>query len=71
MNLTDLRRTSLKEVFDAVRNEADALQIEIDHSEIVGLIPAHTAFDDIVTALRLEKKPGILEERLKAVGAAT
>lgn len=69
MNLTDFRKTSLKVVFDAVRAQAGSLQVEIDHSELVGLIPAEAAFDTMVADLRLEKKPGILEERLRETGA--
>lgn len=70
MNLTDFRRTSLRDAFDAVREQAASRGIEVDHSEIVGLVPADAVFDDMVTVLKLEREPGILEERLEEAGIA-
>jgi len=69
MNLTNFSKTSLQEAYEAVRTEATSKQIEIDHSEIVGLIPSEAAFEGMSSKLRLERAPGILEERLKQVGA--
>jgi glutamate formiminotransferase len=68
MNLTNFRRTSLMDAFDAVRAEAGSRRIRIDHSELVGLIPADAAFEGMVERLRLETEPGIIEERLRAAG---
>lgn len=68
MNLTDFRKTSLRDAFDTVREAAAMRGIEIDHSEIVGLIPAEAAFDDMVAVLQLEREPGILEERMAEAG---
>ncbi len=65
MNLTNFKKTSLEDVYEAVQTEARAKQIEIDHSEIVGLIPSQAAFDNMVSRLRLEREPGILEARLE------
>ena len=40
MNLTDFRRTSIREAFAAVQREAARRGVEILESEIVGLVPA-------------------------------
>ena len=40
MNLTDSRRTSIPEAFEAVKREAARRGVEILESEIVGLVPA-------------------------------
>ncbi|HLC42599.1 MAG TPA: glutamate formimidoyltransferase [Methylomirabilota bacterium] len=39
MNLTDYRRTSLKDAFEAVRQEAARYRISVKRSELVGLAP--------------------------------
>jgi glutamate formiminotransferase len=66
MNLTDYRRTSLRDAFSAVQNEAERLGVGILRSELVGLIPEDPARDIDPAALRLEGfSPGkILERRL-------
>lgn len=64
-NLTDFRATSMLDVYEAVEKQADARGVAIDHSELVGLIPAEAAFDDMVARLKLLAEPGILEERLR------
>ncbi len=38
-NITDINRTGIKEVFDAVRAEAARYNIEVQTSELIGLIP--------------------------------
>jgi glutamate formiminotransferase len=52
MNLTDYRVTSLQAAFDAVETEAARLGVEVERSEIVGLIPEEAAFEGIVDACR-------------------
>lgn len=39
LNLTDFETTSLRDVFEAVEREADALGASIHESEIIGLVP--------------------------------
>lgn len=39
MNLVDYEKTGLKEAFEAVRKQAESLEIEIASAEIVGLVP--------------------------------
>jgi glutamate formiminotransferase len=39
MNLTDIDTTPVHAVYEAVRNEANRLGVEIESSEIIGLIP--------------------------------
>jgi glutamate formiminotransferase len=43
MNLVDYRQTSPIEVFDAIKQRAEAAGVEVDGSEVVGLIPAAAA----------------------------
>lgn len=71
MNLPDFRTTSLRTVFEAVSREASARGVTIDHSEIVGLIPAAAEWETMKKDLMLEKEPGILEERMKEAGIHT
>lgn len=40
MNMTDYTRTSLHQVFELIRTEADRFGVNIAESEIVGLVPA-------------------------------
>lgn len=48
MNLTDMQRTPLSQVFEAVRNEAAAREIPLAGTQIVGMLPRQ-AFDDAAT----------------------
>ena len=66
MNLTDFRQTSLLSAFTAVRAEACARGVEVDGSELVGLVPEAACFDDMESRLMLERPPGILEARMRA-----
>jgi glutamate formiminotransferase len=68
MNLRDYRVTSLTDAFEAVKREANERGVEITRSEIVGLIPQAASFDGMVERLKLEKPPGILEERMREAG---
>ncbi|HEY7700316.1 MAG TPA: glutamate formimidoyltransferase [Vicinamibacteria bacterium] len=71
MNLRDYRVTSLMQAFEAVNREAKERGLEIVRSEIVGLIPEAAAFDGMVERLKLDKSPGILEERMRGAGLLT
>jgi glutamate formiminotransferase len=48
MNLTDYRLTSMRMVFDAVREEASIMKVEILESELIGLAPRE-AFADVTS----------------------
>ncbi|MBN1437842.1 MAG: glutamate formimidoyltransferase [Anaerolineales bacterium] len=70
MNLTDYRRTSVRQAFEAVRAEAASLGAEIEKSELVGLIPHEAAAGWDPENLRLTdfSDSRILEVRLREVG---
>jgi glutamate formiminotransferase / 5-formyltetrahydrofolate cyclo-ligase len=54
MNLTDFTQTSLFRVFEAIRAEADILEVTISGSEIVGLVPMAALIDSAAHYLNLE-----------------
>jgi glutamate formiminotransferase len=66
MNLTDYRRTSIRQAYDAVRAQADVQGVEIESSELIGLAPAGAL--DAATAAHVQLRgfsPAcILENRL-------
>jgi glutamate formiminotransferase / formiminotetrahydrofolate cyclodeaminase len=66
MNLTNFRQTSVVRAVEAIRLEARLVNVEIHHSELVGLIPQEALIDSAVTALQLEgfQPEQILEHRL-------
>jgi glutamate formiminotransferase len=43
MNLTDFKQTSLREAYDAVREEASAHKVKIAGTQIVGMVPKEAA----------------------------
>jgi glutamate formiminotransferase len=53
MNLTDYEVTSVKTVFDAVRNKAKASGIDVLESELIGLIPRRAIEDTTAQYLKL------------------
>jgi len=63
MNLTDFRQTSLRTAFHAVERESHRLGVEIQESEIVGLVPQAAWDVDVPTDLKLKnwKPEGVLE----------
>jgi len=69
MNLTDFETTSIGTVFEAVAGGAAEAGVEVEGSEIVGLIPRAALEDAAVHYLKLENfQPGlILENRLESV----
>jgi glutamate formiminotransferase len=66
MNLTDVDRTSLSTVFDAVTREAALDGVAVLESEIVGLVPARAVADVAARYLRLPRtaRDLVLEARL-------
>jgi glutamate formiminotransferase len=69
MNLTDFEQTSLQQVYNAVRHEAERHGCAIAGNEIVGLVPLK-ALDtkaDYFQALDKFLPAQILENRLAAV----
>lgn len=67
MNLTDYRETSLRMVFQAVKQEAHRYDIEIIESEIVGLVPQAAWDDTLLKDLKLKpmESDPVLEYRLE------
>jgi glutamate formiminotransferase len=63
MNLVDFRETSLRAAFQAVEREACRWGVEIQESEVVGLIPREAWDADLVADLKLKdwKPEGVLE----------
>lgn len=53
INITDQRMTSLQKVFDEVKRWAKEYQVELLHSELVGLIPKEAYFPGIKEYLML------------------
>lgn len=70
-NLLDYRITSIREVFDAVVAEASALGVDVEESELIGLVPEAALASDTVQHVRLREfdpRAQVLEERLRARG---
>jgi len=67
MNLTDFRRTSIRQAFDAVEREAATRGVEVLESEIIGLAPAAALDEETAAAIRLpgDWREKILERRLR------
>ncbi|MFQ5739584.1 MAG: glutamate formimidoyltransferase [Acidobacteriota bacterium] len=67
MNLTDFRRTPPAKVFERVRREGRKLKVDVDSSEIVGLVPEAALPPGLEIELRVENfHPGlILENRIE------
>jgi glutamate formiminotransferase len=70
MNLTNFRVTSLSQVFERVRREAQMRGAHILESEIVGLLPAAALADTPLASLLLPPSAAqkILEDKLAAAG---
>ena len=54
MNLADYRVTSMGDVFERIRQEADKYGLRIDSSEIIGLIPRDALADASPAQLKIE-----------------
>lgn len=61
MNLTDIDRTSIADVFDVVSREAARDGVQVFESEVVGLLPARALLGAAARFLRL---PGLAADRL-------
>ncbi|MFH0887528.1 MAG: glutamate formimidoyltransferase [bacterium] len=55
INITDHQQSSLRDVFNAVSDEAEKHKVAISNSEIVGLIPQSAYFNNIADVLKLKK----------------
>lgn len=66
MNLVNLEQTSLKAAFDAVLEQAALRSLEVEWSEIIGLVPESMNFESATRYLRLRDsiEDHILERRL-------
>jgi glutamate formiminotransferase len=71
MNLLDYQVTSIRRVFDAVAAKATAAGVEIEESELVGLVPRPALDEETATHIQLrgfDPKQQVVEERLRAAG---
>lgn len=69
MNLLNHRRTGLLEAFQTVAKEARRRELEVAHSEIVGLVPQAAVAELRPSQLALDREEfPVLERRLEAVG---
>ncbi len=69
MNLTDFETTSIATVFDAVRSEAAAHSVEVQGSEIIGLVPRSALEETAVQYLKVENYDPrlVFENRLEQI----
>jgi glutamate formiminotransferase / 5-formyltetrahydrofolate cyclo-ligase len=67
MNLVNYEVTGMTEAYDAVRREADALGVEIQGAEIVGLVPRAALDREAAYFSKLEdfSEAKILEHQIK------
>ena len=70
MNLTNFHQTSIQDAFHAVQKEASKRRVEIEESEIVGLIPKDSLPSNSISHLKLKKwnPDQVLETRLSQFG---
>jgi glutamate formiminotransferase/formiminotetrahydrofolate cyclodeaminase len=70
MNLTDFRKTSIAQVTEMVRREAQRYGVGVHHSELVGLIPQQALVDAAVWYTQMDQFEvhQILENQLMASG---
>lgn len=66
MNLTDFTQTSMRQVFDCIREEAGARGVSIAYSEVIGMLPRAALADTTVEYLQIKDfgPDRILENRL-------
>ena len=71
INLTDYKRTSMRDVFEAVQLEARRVGLEAVSSEIIGLAPCDALDEAVADEIRLEGfgPQKILEDRIARVMA--
>ena len=71
MNLLDYQVTSIRQVFDTVAEKAQASGVQIEESELVGLVPRPALDEETATHIQLrgfDPKQQVVEERLSAAG---
>ncbi len=71
MNLLDFNETSIKDAYEEVHAKAMVAGVEIDESEIVGLVPADALDEETAEYVQLKNfdpQVQVVEERLKAAG---
>lgn len=73
MNLTDYRRTPIHRALEAVRREAARYGVQVEESEIVGLVPEDALLDAAEYYLQLNRfdRATILERKVRAAGASS
>jgi len=73
MNLTDYRKTPVHRALEAVRREAARYGVEVEESEVVGLIPEDALFDAAEFYLQLNRfdRAQILERKIVGGSAAS
>jgi glutamate formiminotransferase/formiminotetrahydrofolate cyclodeaminase len=71
MNLTDFTQTPIARVVEAIRHEAQRYEVDIHHSELVGLIPLAAVVDATQSYLQLDQfnPDQVLETRMFAATA--
>ena len=71
MNLTDFTQTPIARVVEAIRHEAQGYEVDIHHSELVGLIPLAAVVDATQSYLQLDPfdPDQVLETRMFAATA--
>lgn len=71
MNLTDYHRTPVHRALEAVRREAVRYGVQVEESEIVGLVPEDALLDAAEFYLQLNRfdRATILERKVRAAGA--
>ena len=73
MNLLDCNETSIGNAFDEVNAKAMVAGVEIEDSEIVGLVPAEALDAETADHIKLkdfDPAEQVIEERLKAAGVS-
>jgi glutamate formiminotransferase len=72
MNLTDFTQTSIPRAYEAVHAEAARMGVDVERSELIGLIPRQAAAGWLPADIRLEdfSERRILEHRLQEIGLA-
>jgi glutamate formiminotransferase len=60
INIVDHKKTSMLQVFNAVKKWAHEYQVKVVESEIVGMIPPEAVFDNMKEQLLLRQPPRIL-----------
>ena len=73
MNLTDHRKTPMHRALEAVRREAQRYGVQVEETEIVGLVPEDALLDAAEYYLQLNRfdRAAVLERKVRAATAAS